>query len=210
MGFACAFIIAVGAQNAQSNVHSDPIENEIKLSMTDAPSTRTLLDGAGFVLQRDRVFERNVILDTGDGALRRSGRLLRVRQARGDNLITFKGPAAAGRHKSRQEIEFSANSFDDPIKVFAGLGYTAVFHYEKYRTEYRRPEEPGLATLDETPIGIFLELEGPPDWIDQIASNLGFQMESYITSSYGSLYLEHCLRCGLAPGNMEFQAKPVT
>ncbi len=42
--------------------------------------------------------------------------------------------------------------------------------------------------LDETPVGVFLELEGPPEWIDRTAGTLGFSEGDYITLSYLELH----------------------
>ena len=49
-----------------------------------------------------------------------------------------------------------------------------------------------MATLDETPIGVFVELEGPPDWIDRTARRLGFSPADYIKASYARLYQQWC------------------
>ncbi len=46
----------------------------------------------------------------------------------------------------------------------------------------------GVAMLDETPAGVFLELEGPPRWIDRTARRLGFGEADYITASYAELH----------------------
>ncbi|MBV9156122.1 MAG: adenylate cyclase, partial [Acidobacteriaceae bacterium] len=62
----------------------------------------------------------------------------------------------------------------------------------------------GVVTLDETPIGTFLELEGPGDWIDETAKQLGFSRADYIVDSYGRLYLADCERRGVQPTNMTF------
>ena len=59
-------------------------------------------------------------------------------------------------------------------------------------------------TVDETPIGSFLEIEGPPEWIDSTASRLGFSADDYILESYGRLYLAACERQGVQPTNMVF------
>ena len=56
----------------------------------------------------------------------------------------------------------------------------------------RVPANPGVVTLDETPIGWFLELEGSPDWIDKTARQLGFSEEDYVILSYAALYLTYC------------------
>jgi adenylate cyclase class 2 len=62
----------------------------------------------------------------------------------------------------------------------------------------------GLVTLDETPIGAFLELEGPSYWIDQTATQLGFSGDEYITRSYATLYQEYLRAHPEAPCNMTF------
>jgi hypothetical protein len=45
-------------------------------------------------------------------------------------------------------------------------------------------------TLDETPIGVFVELEGERREIDRAARMLGFARSDYINKSYGELLLE--------------------
>jgi adenylate cyclase class 2 len=81
-----------------------------------------------------------------------------------------------------------------------------VFRYEKYRTEFARGSEPGLVTLDETPVGNFMELEGPARWIDHTAKVLGFSRDAYITDSYGKLYEDWCAARNLVPGDMRLSA----
>ena len=53
-------------------------------------------------------------------------------------------------------------------------------------------------TLDETPMGNFMELEGPGGWIDRTAKTLGFTAADYVTLSYGGLWEqwreEHAVR----------------
>jgi adenylate cyclase class 2 len=90
-------------------------------------------------------------------------------------------------------------------QILRALGFEPTFRYEKYRTEYQRPHaSTGVVTLDETPIGNFFELEGPADWIDETAAQLGFNRGSYVLASYGRLYLDHCAAEGLQPTNMVF------
>jgi adenylate cyclase class 2 len=116
-------------------------------------------------------------------------RLRRIVSAdRTQALVTYKGPAMREIHKSREEIEFTVSDPEAFGTVLGRLGYQPGFRYEKYRTKFRAGGEPGLVTLDETPIGIFLELEGPEYWIDAAATRLGFSPADYITASYGLIY----------------------
>jgi len=89
--------------------------------------------------------------------------------------------------------------------ILERLGYQPVFRYEKYRTEYTRTGQSGLAMIDQTPIGDFLELEGSPSWIERTARALGRSPAEFITASYGALYREHCQASGVKPGNMVFK-----
>ena len=177
-------------------------EIEIKLPVADAATARKLLRRAGFRVSRRRVFEANTVFDTPGLSLRASQRLLRVREAGGVATLTYKGPPAVGRHKSREELELVVPRAATMAAVLDRLGFRPVFRYEKYRAEYRQPGIPGVATVDETPVGVYVELEGSPRWIDRTARALGFAERDYITASYGRLYLEWCQRNGVEPGNM--------
>jgi adenylate cyclase class 2 len=180
------------------------LETEIKLRIDSAAGARRLLGQLGFSVVTPRVLEINTIFDTAAGALRSGRKLLRLREAGHRHTLAFKGPPRLSRYKSREEFE---SEFSDPAsmwRILEGLGYAPVFRYEKYRTEYARPERAGALMLDETPIGAFLELEGRPRWIDRTARALGYSPADYVIASYGKLYLEHCQSTGIEPRNMVF------
>jgi adenylate cyclase class 2 len=179
-------------------------ETEIKLAVPDAKTARRLLRAAGFEISKPRVFETNMAFDTPELGLRRAATLLRVRQAGVVATLTYKGPPDIGRHKSREELELEISDARAMAAIIERLGLGPVFRYDKYRTEYRQPRRSGIATLDETPVGVFLELEGTPHWIDRTARNLGFTETHYITASYARLYLDWCDRHGQRPSDMLF------
>ncbi len=178
-------------------------ETEIKLPLKGAADGRRLLRSAGFRVSRRRVFESNTLFDTAGRDLRKAGMVLRVRQSGKRVLLTFKGSPERGRHKSREELETELASAETFSAILSRLGLEPVFRYEKYRTEYAAGTQ-GLATLDETPIGTFLELEGDPEWIDHTAVLLGFGTADYITASYGTLYLRHREKNPQSPPDMVF------
>ena len=179
-------------------------ETEIKLKVADRAAARRLLVGHSFRVLKARVFERNTVYDGAGLPLRRQGMLLRIRRAGRVSTLTFKGVARPGKHKSREELETQVSDAVLCEMILARLGFQPVFRYEKYRTEFAQTRSPGVVTLDETPIGVFLELEGPAAWIDRLARRLGFTEEDYITASYGSLYLEHLRKNRQAPADMVF------
>ena len=183
------------------------IETEVKIRFPHGPdAARALIERTGFRLKQDRTLESDQVFDRPDEELRRSDQLLRLRTAGDRATVTYKGPGRSQRHKSREEIEFDVT---DPIHfsaVLERLGYQPRFRYEKFRTKFAAPDEPGEVTIDETPIGVFLELEGPPDWIDQTAARLGLSESAYLTRSYASLYQEYRRANPGAPVDMTFRS----
>lgn len=181
------------------------METEVKIRLENREAIAGRLREAGFAVSTPRQFEANTLYDTEDSSLMRKRMLLRLRQTSDKGVITWKGPGEAGPYKSRPELETSIGSIEILAQILEQLGYRSSFRYEKYRTEFRRAgDESGVVTLDETPIGDFLELEGPGEWIDETARLLGFSRKQYVLESYGRLYLADCERRGVQPGHMIF------
>jgi adenylate cyclase, class 2 len=182
-------------------------ETEIKLPIRSLPGARRLLSRLGFRVLHRRTLEINVVFDTPDQKLRARKSLLRLRTAGPKKTLTFKGPAAIGRHKSRTEFEAGVDDVGAVERILSGLGYRPAFRYEKYRTEYRRPGKGGIVTIDETPVGNYFEVEGAARWIDQTAQALGYEESDYITASYGSLYLAYCRERKITLRDMIFRRR---
>ena len=184
-------------------------ENEIKVAVPDLPALEERLRSLGFQVLHPRVFESNLIYDTPGGALRGRGELIRIREAGGNSIFTYKGKATVTRHKEREELELSIGDPQTLGIILQRLGYEPGFRYEKYRTEWVISSDDGVLMIDETPIGIYLELEGPADWIDRLAQVLGYAESDYLNISYARLYAQDCARRGLLPGHMVFEPEPV-
>ena len=165
-------------------------EVEIKLRVSSGGRGRRILREAGFRVLKRRTLECDTVYDTPENALRNGSKLLRIRSRGPQTLLTYKGPPRPGVHKVREEIELSVSDGHALGLVLERLKMSPTFRYEKYRTHFSRPGESGEAMLDETPIGAFIELEGPPEWIDSAARNLGYTQADYITASYARLYFE--------------------
>ncbi|HYL86337.1 MAG TPA: class IV adenylate cyclase [Candidatus Angelobacter sp.] len=205
-------------------------ETEIKLKIAAVQRLRRALKklgarpvGAG----SGRVHEANVIFDTPQGGLAKHGQLLRIRTETPDVkgkprtggrkrrvILTFKQPVARpsgseGSYKIREELEVEVADAAKLKEIFEGLGMSGWFQYEKYRTTFQLPTSKSwarglLIELDETPIGTFVELEGPSAAIDRAAVELGYSKRDYVLKNYLLLYMEECRRKGEQPSHMLF------
>jgi len=171
----------------------DPLEVEVKLAIQDLRQTRKNIFKMGFRQEMPRALEQNWVLDFNDQALRKKGQLLRVREYQNQGTMTFKGVALnSKRYKVRLELEVEVSNGKGLLKIFKQLGLEARFRYEKYRSTYgpekQNTRKPVVVTIDETPIGSYLEIEGSPKMINVIALRLGFSPKQYITKSYTELF----------------------
>jgi adenylate cyclase class 2 len=184
------------------------IETEIKFRVEDGAALETKLAAAGFRKLTARTFERNVLYDTPDRRLRAGGEILRIREYGTKWVVTHKrippDNSPEARHKQRIETETEVKDGEAIAAIFESLGLQAAFTYEKWRTEWA--DDLGHCVLDDTPIGVFAELEGPADWIDQTAEKLGIGLGDFMTLSYGRLFDMWKERTGSAANDLTFAA----
>ncbi len=197
-------------------------EIEIKLRVSNLREVLRRIQQMGAV-PRGRTLEQNTLFDTPDFSLWRHGRLLRLRTqtpapgngSRGGpetRILTAKAPLSTPSrsrkklpYKERLESEMAVGERGRWPRVLQDLGFRAGFKYEKYRTSFRLR---GLhLDLDETPIGVFLELEGSPAAIRRTARSLGYAPGDYIRATYWDLYVADCRRLKRTPRNMVFNSQ---
>jgi adenylate cyclase class 2 len=111
--------------------------------------------------------------------------------------------------KSARKPNSSSRTPQHSRKYSRASACTAGSRYEKYRTTYKtRSFRMGtglLIEIDETPIGTFLELEGPSGAIERVARELGFSPADFIVKNYLVLFLDNCKKRGQSPTNMLFK-----
>jgi adenylate cyclase class 2 len=161
-------------------------EVEIKFRVADPEVLLARLSSLGFALQTPRTLEINELFDFSDQRLRHSGQVLRIRKYGDKWTLTHKSKAPSERHKVRIETEMILEDAPALSFIFTQIGLNVAFRYEKFRTEWKTSE--GHLVLDETPIGTFAELEGPPEWIDRTAEALAVSQSQYIVENYVSLF----------------------
>ncbi len=180
-------------RSSQSFVYSgmaQAVEVEVKFRVAEIAALVERLVSLGFQEETPRTFEGNILFDTPEHTLRAGRQILRVRQYGPRWVLTHKRLTPdhdpSETHKHREETETAVEDGPALMTVLERLGYVRAFAYEKWRREYADAE--GHCVIDETPIGVFAELEGPDGWIDRIASSLGLKQQELLTLSYGRLF----------------------
>jgi adenylate cyclase class 2 len=181
-----------------------PREIEIKFRVKHLRALTRTLREAGFRLVTPRRHEMNTLYDLPGGILRARKQLLRLRKYGSTWTLTHKSGTTRGRHSSRLELETVVADGKMMDAILRGLGYAPTFRYEKFRAEWS--DGKGAVVVDETPIGNFCEIEGPPRWIDATAKKLAVQPEDYITKNYATLFSDWKQDTKSAAKEMTFQA----
>jgi adenylate cyclase, class 2 len=179
-------------------------EIEIKFRIDGIPALTDRLLRSDFRLVTARTHELNTLYDLPGAPLRSRGALLRLRQYGTIWTLTYKDKSlVAEGHKSRREIETRIENGPAMHGILTGLGFAPTFAYEKFRSEWT--DASGHVVIDETPIGNFGEIEGPPDWIDRTAAKLEIAKQQYITASYAELFFQWKNQTDSRAENMTFQ-----
>ena len=178
------------------------LEREIKLRFSSASEARDAVLAAGALPLYGRRLQEDALLDTEDEQLRRQRCVLRVRMENGKSRITYKGPVQPSTMKVREELETVVGDGEVLLRVFSELGLHVWFRYEKYREEFSH--EDVIVAIDETPVGVFVEIEGSEQGIADMTVAIGRTAEDYIVDSYRSLFLQHREQYGLNGSDMVF------
>lgn len=178
------------------------IEHEVKIAYNDAAAARKALTAAGAQGDIPRRLIDDQLFDTADGQLRQAHRALRLRRDASRAFLTVKGPPLAGPVKSREEFETTIGDAAMAEAMLRALGFAPWFRAQKYREEFLL----GAArlTIDETPIGVFVEIEAAPDVILDVAARLGHAPGAFRVESYARLYQDWCASHDIPPGDMVF------
>ncbi len=168
----------------------DPLEIEVKLPLSDAAEFQRRLESIGLECVQPASQEVNLRFDQADGVLSRRHQVLRLRKEGGRNTLTYKGHLLnSGPIAVREEIETDVTDFQSMQRILECLGYEIIFVYEKIRAVYRLKDV--LLMVDHTPIGDFLEIEGPDEAAIRSASDLlNMDWESGTDKSYTVLFQE--------------------
>ena len=167
-----------------------PTETELKIPVSDLEPIRIRLASIGGQLVHAVQREVNTLFDSGALELASAGRVLRLRRIGDRQILTMKGPARyEGKIKHREELETEVGDVNILAAIFRHLGADPVLRYEKDRETWQI--DPVIITLDHTPMGDFVELEGPADRLAPLAEDMGIDASAAVRESYVSLWQEY-------------------
>jgi adenylate cyclase class 2 len=179
------------------------VETEIKIKIGEVEDFCSRLGVFHPQVLSERHFEDNYLLDFPDRKLKSSRYLLRIRFAREDCYLTFKGaPRPDSIFKSREELETKLGDGRMVLRILERIGMEVCFQYQKYRREFALGQV--HIAVDETPIGNYAEFEGEGNEIRALAAKMGIAESHFIRLSYYSLYLEYCQGRAEVPSQMVY------
>ena len=189
---------------------SESIEREVKIRFGSAEEARAAVASVGAAPLRAPRLQDDHLLDTPDGRLRDAGCTLRVRLERwlqqdgpAGATVTFKGPPRPDVMKVREEIETGVEDGALLLRLLERAGFRVWFRYQKRREEFTC--DGVVVAIDDTPCGVFAEIEGAEGGVAQVARALGRTPDDYIVASYRTLYEADCARHGRPVADMVFE-----
>jgi adenylate cyclase class 2 len=178
-------------------VTDQEIEVKISIEKTELERIRSTARGLGFECSASLRPEKNTLFDFRDGRLTRESSALRLRSYGDETVLTYKGPQVEDPElKIREEVETGVETFEAMERILKRVGLEPSFHYAKQREKFRLSRPGGSEVslcIDETPFGWFVEIEGDPEDIRDVAARLGWSRDRFITRNYVDLYTEHGL-----------------
>ena len=167
-----------------------PVESELKIPVADLDAVRARLEVGAATLVAPRYREVNTLYDDSARRLMSSGHALRLRRCEGLWKLTFKGPVRyRGTVKEREELETGVADGAVVAEIFGRLGLVPSRRYEKDRERWRLGGTE--VCLDHTPMGDFVEIEGPVDALGEVAAGLALNPARALRGSYVSLWASY-------------------
>ncbi len=164
-------------------------EVELKFQIENIEELEGRILKAGGRKAEDFVFEDNLLFDTEENRLMGKGSALRLRK-RGERCwLTYKGPVLSDpEFKVREELEVRVEDFEKTRGILERIGFRVKFRYQKYTAKYIIGKV--VLSLDRTPIGDFVELEGERDEVQKVRQLLELSGADPVRKDYIALAKE--------------------
>lgn len=162
-------------------------EIEVKVPVKDFKEVKKLLKNLKAKKKCKETLEKNILFENKYIKIKDKDWVFRLRSFGEKNLLTLKTKAKGKKgFKVREEINLYFDDFEKMKKILEKLGFFEAFYYEKYRESY---DLSGLEiSLDRTPVGNYVELEGEYRKILSFLDKMGVKIEQTLSLSYYQLF----------------------
>lgn len=163
------------------------VEAKIGLQPKELDVVRARLTAAGATSEGVDE-EENLLFDSNDGRLRKSGQGLRLRSfgGRDEVVLTYKGPTERdSAYKSREELEVRVGDVPAMRDILERLGFRATTRYAKQRERWHLGETE--IALDRLAFGDYVEVEGTEAAINETLARLELNGRPHIRPGYAEL-----------------------
>lgn len=162
------------------------LEVEIRTCVENKEEYVKKIEENGFKKEK-LINQHDIMLDTPDADLFRSGNKIRIRIEDDKAELTYKGNINTYKDISKREeinVPIHKEEVNNYIKIFSSIGYPVCFQIKKEREVYTK--ENITITIDSWPIiGYLIEIEGEENKIKEIAKQIAPDME------FGNLKLKN-------------------
>ncbi len=173
------------------------VESEIKFSVQELNPILEQISRFNCICS-EWYLERNLVLDSDSGQLRKRDILLRIRQGL-TNKIALKLPVrkTGSLCKQQEEVETGISDPEAMKVILAQLGFRVWLRYEKFRKVCLWKNV--KICLDILPFGLFIELEGPEEMLFNVAGDMGLDPGQSIVRTYHELHQDYLQKMGMSP-----------
>lgn len=181
-----------------------PLEIEVKFYLPEPKQIRSGIQEMG-ARYAGKTFEYNIRFEDPYCSLLRGNALLRLRRTDSRTELTYKGepPEKNRDFKVHRELEITVSDFDTAAAILEALGFHKEQVYEKYRETWKT--EHSIICIDRMPFGDFLEIEGRPVDIREIAGSLGLAWQQRILDNYLAIFDRLKKECALSFDDVTFE-----
>lgn len=180
------------------------LETEVKFYLHDPAAIRSRIREIGGRFAEES-FEKNIRFEDSTCSLFKKNALLRLRKTDSRTELTYKDepPEKNTDFKVHRELEVLVSDFETTAQILEAIGFHKEQVYEKYRETWNI--NTAIACMDRMPFGNFLEIEGKPGAIREIAAKLGLDWDKRILENYLSIFERLKAKCALCFNDPTFE-----
>lgn len=162
-------------------------EIEVKVPVKDFKEIKKILKNIKARKKCKETLEKNILFDNKELKIVEKRWVFRLRKFGKKTILTLKTTAKGKKgFKVREEINVNLDDFEKMGKFLKKIGFFEVFYYEKFREDY---DFNGLnISLDRTPVGNYVELEGSYEKILDFLNKLDIPLNQTLSLSYLQLF----------------------